>query len=98
MQIKDEGHEETEELLKKLEKEITKEYQKASKEVSAKLRDYLRRFEAKDKIKKEALEKGLISEVAGNQLWQDMLKKRRKLGYNTFSDFLRANKSESSPL
>lgn len=62
MQIRDEGHEETEELLKKLEKEITKEYQKASKEVSAKLRDYLRRFEIKDKIKKEALEKGLITE------------------------------------
>jgi len=39
-------------------------------------------------ILKEALEKGLISEEEGNSLWKDMLKKRRKLGYNSFSEFL----------
>ncbi len=42
-------------------------------------------------ILKEALHKGFINESGGEQLWQDMLKKRRKLGYNTFSDYLKAN-------
>ena len=40
-------------------------------------------------ILKEALEAGLITEVFGNQLWQGMLKKRRKLGFLTFSDYLK---------
>ena len=39
-------------------------------------------------ILKEALEQGLITEDAGNQLWQGMLRKRRRLGYQTSSDFL----------
>ena len=43
-------------------------------------------------ILKEALEKGLLTEAVGNQLWKDMLKKRRRLGYNTFTDYLQANK------
>lgn len=42
-------------------------------------------------ILKEALEKGLITEAVGNQLWQDMINKRRRLGYATFSDYLHAN-------
>ena len=42
-------------------------------------------------ILKEAMENGLITEFSGNQLWQDMLRKRRKLGYATFSDYLKAN-------
>lgn len=42
-------------------------------------------------ILKEALIKGLITEDEGNQLWHDMLQKRRRLGYQTFSDFLAAN-------
>ena len=43
-------------------------------------------------ILKEALEKGLITEDAGNLLWQDMLKKRRRLGSPTFSDYLEAKR------
>ena len=39
-------------------------------------------------ILKEALERNLITEDIGNQLWQDMIKKRRRLGYDTFSDYL----------
>ena len=42
-------------------------------------------------ILKEALSKELITEEDGNKLWNDMLKKRRKLGYNSFSDYLRDN-------
>lgn len=43
-------------------------------------------------ILKEALEKGLITESQGNQLWQNMLRKRRKLGYKTFTEFLKAHR------
>lgn len=42
-------------------------------------------------ILKEALDKGLIIEDEGNRLWQEMLKKRRKLGYNSFLEFLKDN-------
>lgn len=43
-------------------------------------------------IMKEAFEKGLITESIGNHIWNEMIEKRRKLGYKTFSDFLSANK------
>ncbi len=42
-------------------------------------------------ILKEALLAGLITEDSGNQLWQSMLRKRRKLGYDSFSDYLQDN-------
>lgn len=44
-------------------------------------------------ILKEALGKGLITEKEGNQLWKSMLSKRRKLGYATFTDFLKENEN-----
>ena len=43
-------------------------------------------------ILKEALERGLITESIGNQLWQNMLQKRRRLGYQSFSEYLIATK------
>ena len=42
-------------------------------------------------ILKEAFEKDLITEDEGNKLWQDMLRKRRRLGFQTFSDYLKNN-------
>ena len=55
---------------------------------------YVSEFELHHKttgdILKDALDSGLITESDGNQLWQDMLKKRRILGYPTFSDFLKS--------
>ncbi len=42
-------------------------------------------------ILKEAFEKKLISEAQANQLWQDMLNKRRKLGYQSFTEYLKEN-------
>lgn len=42
-------------------------------------------------ILKDALNEGLITEAVGNQLWQSMINKRRRLGYATFSDYLKAN-------
>ena len=41
-------------------------------------------------ILKEALEKGMITEDEGNHLWQDMLRRRRKLGYDSFTEYLRS--------
>lgn len=38
----------------------------------------------------DAYEGGLITETQGNSLWAAMLAKRRKLGANSFSDFLRS--------
>ena len=40
----------------------------------------------------EALEKGLITEDQGNQLWAGMLAKRRKLPAVTFTDYLYAKR------
>lgn len=42
-------------------------------------------------ILREAFIKGLITEDEGNRLWSEMLKKRRKLGFESFSSFLRSN-------
>lgn len=79
---RDEGHEETELVLADIEKEISKEYAQAEKEISEKLDDYLRRFEIKDKIKKQAVEDGKITEeeylkwrlgqIAVGERWQEM--------------------------
>lgn len=38
----------------------------------------------------DAYKGGLITETQGNSLWAAMLAKRRKLGANSFSDFLRS--------
>ena len=35
----------------------------------------------------EALEKGIITETDGNDIWQRMLKKRRRLPTRSFSDY-----------
>ncbi len=40
-------------------------------------------------ILREALNQGLIDETKGNQIWQKMLSKRRRLPTNTFSEYLR---------
>ena len=39
-----------------------------------------------------AFEKGLITEDQGNNIWADMLSKRRRLGANSFSDFINNKK------
>ena len=42
-------------------------------------------------ILKEALGRKLITQTQGDQIWSDMLKKKRQLGYSSFSDFLLHN-------
>lgn len=39
-------------------------------------------------IMKMALDKGYIDEAQGNVIWANMIARRRKLGYATFSDYL----------
>ena len=78
----DVGHYETDVVLEELEKRITKEYAQAEKEIAEKLNDYLRRFETKDKIKRQAMLDGKISErdyeqwrlgqIAVGQKWSEM--------------------------
>lgn len=42
-------------------------------------------------ILKEACEKDLLTEAEADRIWHDMLSKRRRLGYNSFYEFLAAN-------
>lgn len=59
------------------------------------VRAYVEEFDLKHmttgEIMKEALNQGLITEDEGNSLWKSMLNKRRKLGYASFSDYLKSN-------
>lgn len=43
-------------------------------------------------ILQEALELSFISEYEGNEIWEKMLSKKRKLPFPSFSDFLKAKK------
>ena len=61
------------------------------RDVSAYVTEYGLKHVTTGAILSEALEKGLISEMVGNQLWLEMLRKRRKLGYASFTDYLNAN-------
>lgn len=79
---RDEGHEETEQVLKELEARITKEYKKAENDLQAKLDDYMRRFKIKDDIKRNAVADGnldqkeyqqwLIGQIAMGKRWEEM--------------------------
>lgn len=40
----------------------------------------------------EAFEKDLITEAEGNTIWASMLAKRRKLGANSFTEYLNINR------
>lgn len=74
----DEGHVETEKLLKDLEKRIAKEYAQAEKEVQEKLDDYLRRFRLKDQKWREWVAEGKKTkeEYAQWKVGQIMIGKR----------------------
>lgn len=74
----DPGHNETEYLLKKLELRISNEYAKAEIEITDKLKDYMRRFQIKDDLKKKAMDNGLITQAEYKQwrIGQIMIGKR----------------------
>ena len=54
--------------------------------------DYVREFNlihvTTGSIMKEAMLAGYIDEAEGNMVWKNMLRRKRKLGYNSFSDYL----------
>lgn len=57
----DEGHLDTERILKEVESDVTRVYRQAAEETEKKLNDYLRRFKIKDQIKRDQLRKGEIT-------------------------------------
>lgn len=85
---KDIGHRETEEKLKEIEKKIKAEYERARKETQAKLDEYLRRFQTKDKLKRQAVAKGIITpeeyqqwrvnQILVGQRWQELVNQLAK--------------------
>lgn len=61
------------------------------KDISVYVNEFGLRHKTTGDILKEAMDERLITEADGNRLWQEMLKKKRKLGYPTFSDYLKKN-------
>lgn len=78
----DEGHNETDALLRLLEERISSEYEKASREAQAKFDKYLRKFEADDKARQQDVIDGKMSQddyvlwrqgrILTGKRWQDM--------------------------
>ncbi len=62
------------------------------KDVMAYVKEYGLNHITTGKIMIEALNQGLITEEKGNNIWQAMIKKRRKLGAPSFSEFLNNDK------
>lgn len=44
----------------------------------------------------ESFQKGLITEQEGNTIWASMLNKKRKIGANSFTEFLKRSKTDNS--
>lgn len=59
------------------------------KDISQYVTEYQLDHKTTGDILVEALDSGLITEQDGNALWANMLKKRRKLGTNSFTDYLK---------
>lgn len=60
--MRDWGHKKTDAMLDALERRITKEYAQAVKEVDGKVKDYLEKFQIKDKTKQDQLKRGVITQ------------------------------------
>lgn len=58
------------------------------KDIAIYVEEYNLKHKTTGVILREALEASLITEADGNQLWAAMLKKRRKLGFDTFTEYL----------
>lgn len=77
------GHQETEQVLRRTERELKRIYLQAQTEAQQKLEDHFRKYEIKDRIKREALRKGEITEaeyaywrkgqICIGQRWRDMV-------------------------
>jgi predicted nucleic acid-binding protein len=60
---------------------------------------YIKKFNLKHlttgDILLEALKRGILTENHGNIIWNSMLKKKRRLGWSSFSDFIKFKKKQS---
>ena len=66
------------------------------RDVSYYINKYSLKYVTTGDILVEAFQKGLITEQEGNTIWVSMLKKRRKIGANSFTEFLQRSKLDSS--
>lgn len=66
------------------------------KDISVYVKEYGLSHLTTGDIMKMALEAGYINESQGNTIWANMIAKRRKLGYASFSDYLAARSSAVS--
>ena len=81
--MSDPAHEQTDEMIEGIRRRVSREYLRAYEEAEAKLADYLRRFEAKDRIHAEAVRRGEETEeeyrewrrgqILMGQRWQEMV-------------------------
>lgn len=62
MKLSETGQPDNDKVLAKIEKKINKEYTTANKEMEKKLKDYMKKFEAKDKEKKKLVKSGQLSQ------------------------------------
>ncbi len=58
------------------------------KDIAVYVREYGLKHLTTGEILKQAMGLGFIDEAQGNVIWSKMLAKRRKLGFDSFSDFL----------
>ena len=58
------------------------------KDIAVYVREYGLKHITTGEILKQAMGHGFIDEAQGNVIWSKMLAKRRKLGFDSFSDFL----------
>lgn len=95
----DPGHDETEEMIREVGRKVRREYLQALTETQEKLEDYLRRFEAKDSIKRGQAERGEITQkeyaawrrnqILAGERWQEMAD-------NLAEDYTNASKAAMS--
>lgn len=79
----DPAHEQTDDMIEEIRRRVSREYLRAYEEAEAKLADYLRRFEAKDRIHAEAVRRGEETEadyrewrrgqILVGKRWQEMV-------------------------
>jgi len=62
MKLSETGQPDNDKVLAKIEKKINKEYTIANKEMEKKLKNYMKKFEAKDKEKKKLVKSGQLSQ------------------------------------
>lgn len=60
------------------------------KDISQYIADYGLKHKTTGDILTEAFDRGIITEYEGNTLWANMLRKKRKLGANSFTDYLKS--------